>query len=611
MKNEKTQWPKPNESGVYSDDGTAKRIYKSFGNFLEIERYVELAALQVASDEWVSGHYYTTGEHFRDGDAFCRINGVHKTFVDALLATAGKLWDYMAKRSRDGVETDMMNWLADICRCSSEEEIDQVEIAWKMEYEEADSVKDEDPACYDGKPVGVQPSTCTILEISARRVYPCPYQTRSRFENIEELAASIKAHGLLQPIAVRASTGGYELIAGERRLRAFRVAFGDDSMIPARVLNVSDSEAAELCVTENMQRSDLTPLEEAEGVKYLLDTQHTIQDAADRLGRSPLWVRRRSNLLSLCQDVRDAIEDTEHNMSIAPIEGLELIAALPEDLQCKVANQFNYKSPTIAAIKLAISGLMHDLKNATFSVIECKKCLRRTGVQPDLFDGGETSELGRCLDLECWRNKQTNALAAMVTEIGKEAPGAIIISEEYEIRQSVPGIIASYEVKKCKHSDKNAVLAYSIDNAGEAKKIWIEKPSEAISASSDSPRRPTPEQKSKAEYIKSLRTKIEGTLENSTGVSKAVAGHPFTSMPAMDVLKVLLVTGTNCSNSYATEGEWEAAFDLENLSVRDRLWPKVALVLIQRIRYNTIVDCDADYLEAVDINQYLFEGVKA
>ena len=64
------------------------------------------------------------------------------------------------------------------------------------------------------------------------------------------------------------------------------------------------------------------------------------------------------------------------------------------------------------------------------------------------------------------------------------SPGAIIISEEYEIRQSVPGIIASYEVNKCKKSDKNAVLAYSIDNAGEAKKIWIEKPGEAISASS-------------------------------------------------------------------------------------------------------------------------------
>ena len=122
-------------------------------------------------------------------------------------------------------------------------------------------------------------------------------------------------------------------------------------------------------MTENMQRSDLTPLEEAEGVKYLLDTQHTIQDAADRLGalRCGCGVALQTSCSSLCQDVRDAIEEPESNMSIAPIEGLELIAALPEDLQCKaVANQFNYKKSPQLQLLAAISGLMHDLKNATF-----------------------------------------------------------------------------------------------------------------------------------------------------------------------------------------------------------------------------------------------------
>ena len=135
-------------------------------------------------------------------------------------------------------------------------------------------------------------------------------QPRKRFdeEALDELADSIREHGVLQPLTVRRlASGDYQIIAGERRWRAARLA--GLSEVPAIVIEADDRKATELALIENLQREDLDPLEEAEGYKKLMDSYHmTQEDVAARVGKSRSAVANALRLLGLCPDVRALLE---------------------------------------------------------------------------------------------------------------------------------------------------------------------------------------------------------------------------------------------------------------------------------------------------------------
>ncbi len=137
-------------------------------------------------------------------------------------------------------------------------------------------------------------------EIKVTQIKPSPYQARREVEaaHLEELAESIKAEGLLQPIVVRRAKSGFELIAGERRWRAFHsLKLGT---IPARVVEASDASSAALGLIENLQREGLNPIEEAYGFASLIrDFDLTQEQAADRVGKSRTVVANTLRLLSL------------------------------------------------------------------------------------------------------------------------------------------------------------------------------------------------------------------------------------------------------------------------------------------------------------------------
>ena len=135
-------------------------------------------------------------------------------------------------------------------------------------------------------------------------------QPRKRFDDtaLDELADSIREHGVLQPLTVRRlSTGYYQIIAGERRWRAARLA--GLSEVPAIVIEADDCKAMELALIENLQREDLDPLEEAEGYKRLMDSyQFTQEDVAERVGKSRSAVANALRLLGLCPEARALLE---------------------------------------------------------------------------------------------------------------------------------------------------------------------------------------------------------------------------------------------------------------------------------------------------------------
>lgn len=146
-----------------------------------------------------------------------------------------------------------------------------------------------------------------------------PYQPRLTFdtEALEELADSIRENGVLQPIIVRKSEiKGYEVIAGERRLRASKIAEKDT--IPAIVRDLNDEKMIEVAILENLQREDLTPLEEAQAYQTMLEKLDLTQDAvAKRLGKSRSYIANALRILRLPDVVKDQLHNEELSMGQA------------------------------------------------------------------------------------------------------------------------------------------------------------------------------------------------------------------------------------------------------------------------------------------------------
>ena len=136
-------------------------------------------------------------------------------------------------------------------------------------------------------------------------------QPRKHFdeESLQELADSIAQHGIIQPLTVRKlSSGYYQIIAGERRWRAARMAGLQE--VPVIVMEADDRKAAELAMIENLQREDLNPMEEAAGFQCLMDSYHmTQEEAAQRVGKSRSAVANALRLLGLAPNVRKLVEE--------------------------------------------------------------------------------------------------------------------------------------------------------------------------------------------------------------------------------------------------------------------------------------------------------------
>jgi ParB family transcriptional regulator, chromosome partitioning protein len=168
-----------------------------------------------------------------------------------------------------------------------------------------------------------------IKQIPVEEIVPNPYQPRTVFddEKIDELCQTIRTHGLIQPIVVRVRDGRYELIAGERRLRATR-KLGMER-IPAIVKEFNDSQTASIALIENLQREGLTAIEEAVAYQKLIDLHNLTQESlAQRLGKGQSTIANKLRLLHLPREIQDALlsrQVTErHARALIPLKDPEL-----------------------------------------------------------------------------------------------------------------------------------------------------------------------------------------------------------------------------------------------------------------------------------------------
>ena len=168
-----------------------------------------------------------------------------------------------------------------------------------------------------------------IIEVSLDDIIPNRFQPRLSFDEqgLNELAESIRQHGIIQPLVLRKIGDKYEIIAGERRYKASYIA--GLTKVPAVIIDLNDNESAEVAIVENIQRKDLSPIEEAKSYKKLLDRGYLTQDQlASRMGKNQSTVSNKLRLLNLDEKVQDALLNNKiserHARSLLKLDNKEV-----------------------------------------------------------------------------------------------------------------------------------------------------------------------------------------------------------------------------------------------------------------------------------------------
>jgi ParB/RepB/Spo0J family partition protein len=188
-------------------------------------------------------------------------------------------------------------------------------------------------------PIAPAPALAEYREIRLSDLRPSPLNPRTHVTDVDELAASIREKGILEPLVARPAAKGYEIVAGERRWRAAKVAGLE--VVPVMVRQLNDVQVLETAIAENNQRADVHPLDEAEGFSRLqqIDKTQTHEHIAATLGRTAAYVRNRLRLLTLIGEARKAFNEDKITLGHA-----QLLAKLPPDLQGKALRQVCFET---------------------------------------------------------------------------------------------------------------------------------------------------------------------------------------------------------------------------------------------------------------------------
>lgn len=213
-------------------------------------------------------------------------------------------------------------------------------------------------------------------ELNLDQLSPNPFQPRSDFdqEKLDELAQSIKEHGIIQPIVVRHVEGKYQIVAGERRWRAAQIAGLEK--VPVVVKEMDDASMMQMALIENVQREDLNPMEEALAYKRLMEEFELKQDeVASRVGKSRSAVANSVRLLNLPEEVQNLV--SQGNISSGHARALLGLAS--KDMVIKLAERIVSKGLSVRQVEEIIKD-MHRLSSSTTTTVT------RTSKDPNITD---------------------------------------------------------------------------------------------------------------------------------------------------------------------------------------------------------------------------------
>lgn len=341
-----------------------------------------------------------------------------------------------------------------------------------------------------------------------------PHNPRKHFDEaaLAELAESIKAKGVLQPVLVRrilnaknkkAAGKTYELVAGARRFRAAKLA--ELPSIPAIVRKLSDTEVLEIQVIENLQREDIHPLEEAAGYQKLVDSHgYDVGQLAEKLHKSQAYVYGRLRLARLVRPAAKLYSEGHVNLTFA----LLLAKLEPEIQKDAIEHMGRFRDPNVRELRdwiqryvvLKVSAFPFKLSDAELlpQAGACTACPKNTKNAPLLFPDMEGAQHGLCTDRNCFRAKLSAFEAKRIQEIRNEtgADKVELISTRrwYSERKDATSTANIEIVKEGAPGAKPALIVDSDGGNDLYKMVWIG-PKEQYSNQTLS--KPSPEQQAK------------------------------------------------------------------------------------------------------------------
>jgi ParB family chromosome partitioning protein len=252
-----------------------------------------------------------------------------------------------------------------------------------------------------------------VSEIAVAEIRPNPYQPRKEFtpEALKELTESIKEHGIIQPLIVRKSIKGYELVAGERRLRAAKEA--GLKTVPVVVKAYSDQQLMEIALIENLQRENLNPIEEAEAYQKLMEhCSYTQDELAQKVGKSRPHVANMLRLLNLPQAIRKLVSTSElsmgHARAILPVEDHELQWKLANDVikqqlsvrqleelvkQLSVSRETKGKAKKSVKREPAIQQMEERLRTRLGTLVKIKRGARKGKIEIEFYSDDDLERI--------------------------------------------------------------------------------------------------------------------------------------------------------------------------------------------------------------------------
>ena len=272
-----------------------------------------------------------------------------------------------------------------------------------------------------------------IVSLALADIRPSGFNPRKHFdeESLSELADSIRQQGVLQPIGVRpiADTGLFEIVFGERRYRASLMAEMDE--IPAVVLNITDEAAEEMAVTENLQRKDVTPIEEACAYQKLIESgRHDVKSLAVRFGKSEDYIRTRLKFTTLIPEIAELLETDELSVSVA-----SEICRYGEDIQREVYDRHlkegvygSWRGLKASEVARNIErDFTTDLCHYLFDKTLCATCPFNTNNMSLFHEEG----FGNCAKRSCLEEKNVSFLVEKAVQIMERQPTVILCHDAY------------------------------------------------------------------------------------------------------------------------------------------------------------------------------------
>ena len=293
-----------------------------------------------------------------------------------------------------------------------------------------------------------------IVSVALANIQPSSYNPRKHFDEVSlaELAENIRQQGVLQPIGVRpiADTDRFEIVFGERRYRASLMAGMEE--IAAVILNVSDETAAEMAVTENLQRKDVTPVEEAAAYQKLMESgRHDVQSLAVQFGKNENYIRTRLKFVSLIPEIVELLEKDEITISVA-----SEICRYGTDIQKEVyekhlkAGSYNswrgLKAAEVA--KFIERDFTTDLSRYAFDKTLCASCPHNTNNMMLFCEGG----CGNCANRSCLAEMNASYLVEKAVQFVEQYPSVSLCYQDFNYNMvAVERLTAmGYEVEHLK-----------------------------------------------------------------------------------------------------------------------------------------------------------------